>query len=102
MKLGHKVLHSSVSINLLFTSDSGVISHQKCVFLCHNRLTAFKPLLLPDTHTAVHACGVGQHQPMDALIGADEDDDVVERLLDGDSPRQHGTVGELEFNAIVK
>lgn len=39
---------------------------------------------------------------MDALIGADEDDDVVERLLDADSSRQHGAVGELEFNTIVK
>lgn len=54
------------------------------------------------THTAVHACRVGQHQSMDALIGADEDDDIVERLLDVDSSRQHGAVGELEFNSIVE
>lgn len=39
-----------------------------------------------DTHAVVHACGVGQHQPMDTLIGADEDDDIVERFLDADSP----------------
>ena len=38
---------------------------------------------------------------MDALVGADEDDDVVERLLDGDSSRQHGAVAELEFNTII-
>lgn len=39
---------------------------------------------------------------MDALIGADEDDDIVEGLLYVDSPRQHSTVGELEFNSVVK
>lgn len=39
---------------------------------------------------------------MDALAGADEDDDVVERLLDADASRQHGAVGELDFNSIVE
>lgn len=39
---------------------------------------------------------------MDALAGADEDDDIVECLLDVDSSRQHGAVGELDFNSIVK
>lgn len=54
------------------------------------------------THTAVHACGVWQQQSVDALVGADEDDDVVEGLLDVDSSRQHRAVGELEFNSIVE
>lgn len=39
---------------------------------------------------------------MDALVGADEDDDVVERLLDVNSSGKHSAVGELEFNTIVK
>lgn len=59
-------------------------------------------LLLPDTHTTIHACGVGQHQPMDGLIGANEDDYIIECLLDVDSSRQQCAVGELEFNSIVE
>lgn len=39
---------------------------------------------------------------MNALIGADKDDDIVEGLLDVDSSREHCAVGELEFNSIVK
>lgn len=39
---------------------------------------------------------------MDALAGADEDEDVVERLLDVDASRQHGAVGELDLNSIVQ
>lgn len=39
---------------------------------------------------------------MDALAGADEDDDIVERLLDVDSSRQHSAVGKLGFNSIVQ
>lgn len=54
------------------------------------------------THTAVHACGVCQQQPVDALVGADEDDDIVEVLLHVDSSRQHGAVGELDFDGIVE
>lgn len=54
------------------------------------------------THTAVHACRVGQQQPVDTLIGANEDDDIVERLLNVDSSRQHGAVAELEFDSVVE
>lgn len=39
---------------------------------------------------------------MDALIGADEDDDIVEGLLYVDPPGQHSAVGELEFNSVVE
>lgn len=54
------------------------------------------------THTTVHACGVGQHQSVDTLIGGDEDDDIVEGLLDVDSSRQQSAVGELEFDGIIE
>lgn len=54
------------------------------------------------THTAVHACGVCQPQPVDALVGADEDDDVVEVLQHLDSSGQHSAVEELDFDGIVK
>lgn len=39
---------------------------------------------------------------MDAQIGGDEDDDIVEGLLDVDSSGQHGAVAELQFNSVVK
>lgn len=67
---------------------------------CEHHSPFSVPVLV--THTAVHACGVGQHQPVDALIGADEEDDIVEGLLDVDSSRQHSAVGELEFNSVVE
>lgn len=54
------------------------------------------------THTAVHACGVRQHQSVDTLIGGDEDDDIVEGLLDVDPSRQHSAVAELEFHSVVE
>lgn len=39
---------------------------------------------------------------MDTLIGADEDDDIVEGLLYADPPRQDRAVGELELDGIVQ
>lgn len=39
---------------------------------------------------------------MDALIGGNEDDDIVEGLLDADSSGQHSAVGELQFDGIVE
>lgn len=39
---------------------------------------------------------------MDALIGADEDDDIVEGLLNVDSSRKNSAVAELEFDSIVE
>ena len=41
------------------------------------------------THAAVHAGGVGQHQAMNALVGDDEDEHIVEGFLDGHAPRQN-------------
>lgn len=54
------------------------------------------------THTTVHACGVRQPQPVDALIGADEDDDVVEVLLDLDSSGQHSAMEKPDFDGIIE
>lgn len=67
---------------------------QTCVSIINSFLFA--------THTAIHARGVEQHQSVDALIGADEDDDIVQGLLNVDSSRQHSAVGELESNSIVE
>lgn len=39
---------------------------------------------------------------MDALIGADKDDDIVECLLDDDSSRKNSAVAELKFDSVVK
>lgn len=39
---------------------------------------------------------------MDALVGANEDDNVVEVLLHVDSSGQHGAVAELDFDGIVE
>lgn len=39
---------------------------------------------------------------MDTLIGANEDDDIVEGLLNVDSSGQHGAVAELQFDSVVE
>lgn len=39
---------------------------------------------------------------MDALIGADKDDDIVEGLLNVDSSRKNSAVAELEFDSVVE
>lgn len=39
---------------------------------------------------------------MDALVGTDEDDHIVERLLDVDSSGKNRAVAELQFNSIVQ
>lgn len=54
------------------------------------------------THTAVHAVGVRQHKSVNAPIGGNEDEHIVEGLLDVDPPRQDSGVGEPEFDSIVE
>lgn len=39
---------------------------------------------------------------MNALIGADEDNDIIEGLLDIDSSGKNSTMAEPEFDSIVK
>lgn len=64
-----------------------------------NRLTFS---LESGTHAAVHAGRVRQHQSVDALIGGNEDEYIVEGLLDVYPTRQDRTVGEPEFDSIVE
>lgn len=54
------------------------------------------------THAAVHARRMRKNQSVDSMIGADEDDDVVQGLVDGDSTSQDAAVGELQSDTIIQ